>query len=107
IYGSPGAASVIWSVNRDRLTDPALLPIGTELRIPPSWSVPTAGRQGGALIEPSRRPASVRVGPGETLETLALRFYGDRGLASRLWEANRDRLRNPALLVAGMELRLP
>jgi len=59
------------------------------------------------VIEPSRRPASVRVGAGETLETLALRFYGDRALAARLWEANRDRLRNPALLVAGMELRLP
>jgi len=107
IYGSPSAASVIWSVNRDRLTDPALLPIGSELRIPSSWNVPTAGRQGGAVIEPSRRPASVRVGAGETLETLALRFYGDRALAARLWEANRDRLRNPALLVAGMELRLP
>ena len=50
---------------------------------------------------------SVRVGPGETLETLAQRFYGDRGMATRLWEANRDRLRNPALVTAGMELRLP
>lgn len=107
IYGNPAAASAIWSVNRDRLTDPAVLPIGMELRIPPSWSVPTVRGQGGAVIEPSRRPSSVRVGPGETLETLAQRFYGDRSMASRLWEANRDRLRSPALLVAGMELRLP
>ena len=107
IYGNPGAASVIWSVNRDRLTDPALLPIGSELRIPPAWSLPTADRQGGAVIEPSNRPASVRVGPGETLETLAQRFYGNRAMAPRLWEANRDRLRNPALLVTGMEIRLP
>jgi hypothetical protein len=28
-------------------------------------------------------------------------------MASRLYDANRDLLRNPALVVAGMELRLP
>jgi hypothetical protein len=109
-YGNPAAADVIWSVNRDRLTDPSLLPIGMELRIPPAWSVPTArnaAAAGGPLIEPVRRPGSVRVGPGETLETLAQRFYGDRTMATRLWEANRDRLRSPALVTAGMELRLP
>ena len=109
-YGNPAAADVIWSVNRDRLTDPSLLPIGMELRIPPAWSVPTArssAAAGGRLIEPVRRPGSVRVGPGETLETLAQRFYGDRTMATRLWEANRDRLRSPALVTAGMELRLP
>jgi nucleoid-associated protein YgaU len=110
IYGNPAAADVIWSVNRDRLTDPSLLPIGMELRIPPAWSVPTArssAAAGAPLIEPVRRPGSVRVGPGETLETLAQRFYGDRTMATRLWEANRDRLRSPALVTAGMELRLP
>lgn len=109
-YGNPAAADVIWSVNRDRLTDPSLLPIGMELRIPPAWSVPTArssAAAGAPLIEPVRRPGSVRVGPGETLETLAQRFYGDRTMATRLWEANRDRLRSPALVTAGMELRLP
>jgi len=47
------------------------------------------------------------VGPGETLESLAQRFYGDRSMAPRLFEANRDLLRNPQLVVAGMELRLP
>jgi hypothetical protein len=111
LYGHPGAAEAIWSANRDRLTDPAVLPIGLSLRIPPTW-VPPAARQrglagGAAPIEPARRPARVRVGPGETLESLAERFYGDRAMAGRLWEANRDQLRSPALLVAGMDLRLP
>ena len=71
--------------------------------------VPVGRADGGQanLIQPSNRPGRVRVGPGETLETLARRFYGDPAMASRLWEANRDQLRNPALLVAGMELRLP
>ena len=111
LYGHPGAAEAIWSANRDRLADPAVLPIGLALRIPPTW-VPPAIRQrglagGGAPIEPARRPARVRVAPGESLESLAVRFYGDRAMAARLWEANRDQLRSPALLVAGTDLRLP
>ncbi|NDC64278.1 MAG: LysM domain-containing protein, partial [Planctomycetia bacterium] len=55
----------------------------------------------------SVRPATVRVGPGDTLESLAQRFYGDAAMAGRLWEANRDRIRSPGLIVPGMELRLP
>lgn len=108
LYGHPGAAEAIWNANRDRIVDPALLPIGTALRVPAAWTPPQArGAVGPATLEPARRPGSVRVGPGETLESLALRFYGDRAWADRLWDANRDRLRNPALVVPGMELRLP
>jgi nucleoid-associated protein YgaU len=109
LYGHAGGAQAIWSVNRDRLADPNVLPIGMELRIPPAWSVPAVQQNplAGQVIEPGRRPAKVRVGPGETLESLAQRFYGDRSMAPRLFEANRDLLRNPQLVVAGMELRLP
>lgn len=53
------------------------------------------------------RPRSVRVGPGDTLAALAERFYGDRSMAERIWDVNRDRLRSPELVVIGMELRLP
>jgi nucleoid-associated protein YgaU len=110
IYGHPGAAEAIWNANRDRLSDPGVLPIGMTLRIPSSWVPPAAramGAGGADLIEPGQRPARVRVAPGETFESLAVRFYGDRAWASRLWEANRDQVRSPALLVAGIELRLP
>lgn len=54
-----------------------------------------------------QRPAAVRVAPGETLASLARRFYGDDRMAQQIWEHNRDRLRSPELVVAGMELRLP
>lgn len=66
---------------------------------------------GGAAASPAppapQRPAAIRVAPGETLASLARRFYGDERMAGRIWEANRDRLRSPELVVAGMELRLP
>lgn len=142
-YGHPAAAAAVWAANRDVVPDPALLPIGATLRMPPPWSIPglpgvatdgtrsiepppaTAGpRQhpapaanaswlvGGASASgpaatPPPLPGTVRLAPGETLESLALRFYGDRAAASRIWEANRDRLRSPELAITGMELRLP
>ena len=182
VYGHAGAATAIWTANRDRLTDPQVLPIGLSLRLPPSWTVPAAhsgqGDGAGPAIEPTfaaaqgggpvsggpmrggaagepgtptsgngadafwlqgagaassappaflttahghraspeatsappataTRPATVRVGMGDSLESIAVRFYGDRAMASRIWLANRDRLRSPDLLVPGVELRLP
>jgi nucleoid-associated protein YgaU len=177
VYGHAGAATAIWTANRDRLTDPQVLPIGLALRLPPSWMLPAAHAAAaglaGAAIEPTfttahsgdragtgvaadpvrsaapsesepfwlqggtapsaspsailtagpghrsvpeattvpsspaQRPATVRVGMGDSLESIAVRFYGDRAMASRIWLANRDRLRSPDLLVPGAELRLP
>ncbi|MBT6642872.1 MAG: LysM peptidoglycan-binding domain-containing protein [Planctomycetaceae bacterium] len=50
---------------------------------------------------------TIRVAPGETLVSLAQRVYGNANMADSIFNANRDRLRNPALLVPGTELRLP
>jgi phage tail protein X len=177
VNGHAGAAPAIWAANRDRITDPQLLPIGLALRLPPTWTLPAAhtaqGGMSGLAIEPTftpnwssghaktspgrepdapaahggaeafwlqnadarpsapaatptagpgrlsvpeatsgpavpaHRPATVRVGMGDSLESIAVRFYGDRVMASHIWQANRDRLRSPDLLVPGAELRLP
>jgi len=140
-YGHPGAAAAIWEANRGTISDPTLLPIDAELRLPAAWTVgsmPTAGTTGRAIEPPPMTagaatgpraasvswlgiggavaapppptappPRQVRVAPGETLATIAQRFYGDAAQADRIWEANRDQLRSPELVVAGMELRLP
>jgi len=74
--------------------------LGVE-RAPPAAPVPSASPAA------PQRPAAVRVAPGETLASLARRFYGDERMAARIWEVNRDRLRSPELVVVGMELRLP
>ena len=65
-------------------------------------AVPTA-----LAAAPAGRPRSIRVAPGDSLESLAVRLYGDRTRAASLWQANRDRLRSPELLVPGMDLRIP
>lgn len=172
LYGHPGAASAIWAANRDSISNPDLLPIGAELRLPPPWAVGSSHRGSGAIepaayarptvapqpnpegagalragawlppfgepaaasgghvpavvpapasappagpaprVGPSPGPtaaptARVRVGAGETLPSLARRLYGDPAMAESIFAVNRDRLRSPELVVAGMELRLP
>lgn len=60
-----------------------------------------------APVESTAAAASVRLGPDETLSSLARRLYGDPAMADAIFAANRDRLRSPHLATAGMELRLP
>lgn len=52
-FGNPAAADAIWHSNRDRLQDPAMLPIGLVLRLPTAGAagLPTGRRQ--RLIEPN------------------------------------------------------
>ena len=54
-----------------------------------------------------RSRGTIRVAPGETLTSLAQRVYGDAQMADAIFDANRDHVRSPALLVPGTELRLP
>jgi nucleoid-associated protein YgaU len=85
-------------------------PAGTAASVPaaPGWlGVSQAVSVSPAAQRPSARGSTVRLGPGETLQSIAEKFYGDRSAAQRIWEANRDRLRSPDLAVVGMELRLP
>ena len=92
----------------DAAAMPAAAPAAATTAQPVGW-LTGGGRAPAASPAPAapQRPASVRVAPGETLASLARRFYGDERMAARIWEINRDRLRSPELVVAGMELRLP
>jgi nucleoid-associated protein YgaU len=73
------------------------------------WLGRASASPGGATVQPvvAGGRGSLRVVTGETLESIARRVYGDPQMATRLFAANRDRLRSPELLVPGMELRLP
>ncbi len=50
---------------------------------------------------------TIRVEPGDTLGIIALRVYGSVRKWRDIYEANRDRLKNPDLVPAGITLRLP
>lgn len=104
---APAAGPAAW------LALPPAAPAPTPVAGPPSGppgDVPAIGVATGLTAagrEPPPRPATVRAAPGDTLEAIAERFYGDRSAARRIWLANRDRLRSPALVVPGMEISLP
>lgn len=44
---------------------------------------------------------------GDTLWKIAEKYYGDGSLYTNIFEANRDRLKNPDLIQVGQKLRIP
>lgn len=44
---------------------------------------------------------------GETLSKIAQRYYGDASLYPKIFEANRDVLKDPNLIRVGQKLRIP
>lgn len=53
------------------------------------------------------KPTTVKVGPGESLWDIATRVFGDGNQYLRIYEANRDRLRDPNSVETGQELTIP
>lgn len=63
-YGHPHAAAAIWTANQAVIPDPALLPIGVELRLPPRRLVTVGfGAAPDAAIEPRSALESPRQSP--------------------------------------------
>ena len=44
---------------------------------------------------------------GDTLSKIAKQYYGDPALYMKIFEANRDVLKNPDLIKVGQKLRIP
>ena len=59
------------------------------------------------VLRVASQDSFVVVGPGDTLGTLANEVYGDPKQFRKLFDANRDQLRNPNAVTVGMRLRVP
>jgi nucleoid-associated protein YgaU len=44
---------------------------------------------------------------GETLSKIAQQYYGDASLYPKIFEANKDTLKDPNLIRVGQKLRIP
>ena len=44
---------------------------------------------------------------GETLSKISMKYYGDPSLYMKIFEANKDVLKNPDLIRIGQKLRIP
>lgn len=89
----------------------------TTLRMPPPPLLDPQ-RVTRSVAEPSRGPQPIAVArqravathvvcDGDDLTGIAIRVYGDPAMADAILGANRDRLRNPAILPIGLTLVLP
>jgi nucleoid-associated protein YgaU len=81
---------------------------------PASVPVPAAPQSGaaqgtaaGQRQVSATRARRYRVAAGDSLRTLAVRFYGDAGRWRTIYDANRDKLTSPTALAPGQILSIP
>ena len=67
---------------------------------PASSPTPTAGAAAPA-------PRTYTVAAGDSLSKIAKKFYGDGNKWQRIFEANRDTIKNPDLIHPGQVLKIP
>lgn len=70
-------------------------------------SAPVPGLPGVPVRMPATGPRTHRVEEGESLMSVAVRYYGNAGYVSYLFNANRDRVRAPDHVPIGTVLRIP
>jgi phage tail protein X len=77
--------------------------------IAPGWTSrePSGHTAGPALPGRGAIPQSYVVRDGDSLTSLAIRFYGHPGAAAAILEANRDVFTRPDMLPIGISIRLP
>ncbi|MFW6062341.1 MAG: LysM peptidoglycan-binding domain-containing protein [Planctomycetota bacterium] len=116
----------IYQANRDVLSSPTNMPVGTDLKIPAVESAeperhPTRADRGGRRVREVSMDdlaEELRAGtggqgyvtqPGDNLTEIARKTLGDgsREAVQRLYEANRGRLPDPDVVPVGVELTIP
>jgi nucleoid-associated protein YgaU len=73
----------------------------------PDFSNVTGGSSSTAPPQKAAEPRTYKVVAGDTLSKIAKRHYGDANQWRRIFEANRDSIENPDLILVGQVLRIP
>jgi nucleoid-associated protein YgaU len=74
---------------------------------PQEWPVPVAESIREATPPRQRPPREHRIVDGESLSSIARRYFGDERMAGEILACNRDRLSDPALLPIGQTILIP
>jgi len=90
---SETAKNQVWTAIK--AADPAYGDITVDFTIDPSLPVPPPPAQ------------SYTVAAGDTLSKISQKFYGDAGKYMKIFEANRDSLKDPNLIKVGQTLKIP
>jgi nucleoid-associated protein YgaU len=73
----------------------------------PSSSSAPSGQTSGSAASGGSEPRSYVVQGGDSLSKIAKKFYGDANAWHRIFEANKDRIKNPDLIQPGWKLVIP
>jgi nucleoid-associated protein YgaU len=80
----------VW--DKIKAVDPVFADLTADLSIDPSLPVP---------------PTIYQVAAGDTLSKIAKHFYGDANAYMKIFEANKDQLKDPNKIGVGQKLRIP
>ena len=80
---------------------------GSQKTSAPSAAAPMGSAESTATADPSSAGASYTVVSGDTLSKIARRYYGNTSQWPRIFEANRDVLKDPDRIYPGQVLRIP
>ena len=85
----------VW--NAIKAVDPSFNDLSADISIDSSLPAPVSAA--------SSQTYSVK--SGDTLSKIAKQFYGDAGQYMKIFEANKDKLKDPDQIQAGQELKIP
>jgi len=89
----------VW--NAIKAIDPSYSDLTCDITIDSSLPAPAAAAASSA------QPQTYTVQAGDSLSRIAKQFYGNANEYNRIFEANRDQLKDPDKIQAGMQLRIP
>ena len=85
--------------------DPSYADLTADISVTPG-AAPAAG-QGGPSGTASAPMKSYTVQKGDTLSKIAKNFYGEANEYKKIFEANKDQLKDPDKIQPGQELKIP
>ncbi len=107
-YGNDANWRAILEANRDTIADPDNIPVGMEILVPDLSASTRLPRTSITLPGPDVRQRTHTVGPGETLSSIAKRYYGSEDKWRLIYEENRQRIgADPNRLTRGTVLTIP
>jgi nucleoid-associated protein YgaU len=80
---------------------------GSSIAPPPPAAPPTAAPPAGTTAPSPAAPRTYTVVAGDNLSKIAKHFYGDANQWKRIFDANRDTIKNPDLIHPGQVLKIP
>lgn len=83
-----------------KLVDPSYGDLTADITVPPGQGGPAGG-----AAAPSARTYTVK--SGDTLSKISQQFYGDANKYHKIFDANRDQLKDPDKIQPGQVLKIP